>query len=387
MRPMPQVIVAGYIVRYPLAGNVLASLQYVLGFERLGCRTYFLEEHGPWPNSCFDPLAGRMSDDPHYGLGVLARVMEAHGLGDRWVYVDERRRCHGLDQRALGGLFAGADALVNVSGVNWLPEFAACPRRVFIDTDPGFTQFRLAGRSPADDWAHVRDHDLHFSYALNLGGADCAVPAVGLTWRPTRPPIVLGLWPVAAAPEGAAYTTVMNWQAYEPVTYDGVTYGQKDREFERFMDLPRRTPARLRVAVAGGPTPRDRLTAHGWEVEDAVARSLGVEDYQGFIRASRGEFTIAKHGYVAARTGWFGDRSASYLASGKPVVMQDTGFGTRLPLGDGLLAVGSVEEAVAALARVEADYAAHARGARAVAESCFASNAVLAEILEAAGIA
>jgi hypothetical protein len=313
--------------------------------------------------------------------------MRAHGLGDRWVYVDRERRHHGLDAAATASLLAAADCLVNVSGVNWLPEFRACRRRVFIDTDPGFTQFRLA-RSGAEPggWGDVRAHDLHFTYGANIGRPECPVPTGGLAWRPTHPPVVLDLWPVVGAAPDRPYTTVMNWQAYDNVEYGGVLYGQKDREFERFIDLPRRAPVSLAVAVAGAAAPRERLAAHGWQVRDGVAASTTIADYTDFIAASRGEFTVAKHGYVAARTGWFGDRSAAYLASGKPVVMQDTGFAAALGARDGLVAVSTVDEAVAAFARIEGDYAAHSGAARALAERWFASDVVLAEILEAAGL-
>jgi hypothetical protein len=231
----------------------------------------------------------------------------------------------------------------------------------------------------------MRAHDVFFSLGEHLGAPDCAVPTGGIRWRPTRQPILLDHW--AAPPAaGGAFTTVMSWRIDPPAPIvDGIVYGGKDVEFERFLALPRHTAAPLEVAIAGA-APRARIQAAGWHVVDAHAVSRTMADYRGYITGSRGELSIAKNAYVAPRTGWFSTRSAAYLAAGRPVILQDTGFSAHLPIGPGLHAFTTMAEAVAALDAVDRDYGAAARHAREVAVDCFAAERVCERLLvEAVG--
>src|SRR5262249_38272534 len=197
----------------------------------------------------------------------------------------------------------------------------------------------------------MRQHDVFFTLAEHLGEPDCLIPTCGVTWHPTRQPIVLADWPVTSAPDGV-FTTVMSWKIEPtPPTLGGRVYGGKDVEFERFMELPRHTPEALEVALSGA-APRARLGAAGWRVRDAYPVSATLDAYRDYLRSSRGECSVAKNVYVATRSGWFSTRSAAYLACGKPVVVQDTGFPAHVPTGPGVHAFRDTEEAVAALAAI-----------------------------------
>jgi hypothetical protein len=274
---------------------------------------------------------------------------------------------------------ASAAALINISGVNWIEEFARIPIRVLVDTDPGRTQFRGEGRP--------RDHNLHFTFGLNIGAPDCGVPSPGVNWRPTLQPIALDLWrPGSGA--GASFRTIMNWRSEPNIAWGGEVYGEKAESIASFIDLPSRTTAALELAVGAGATAEERrdFTRAGWTLVEANPISRGLGRYQRYLRGARGEWSVSKEIHTRARTGWFGDRSPCFLALGKPCVLQDTGFSRHLPVGEGLLAFRDLEEAVDALDRVEADYDRHARAARRLAEEHFDSDRVLGAILGAAGI-
>jgi hypothetical protein len=298
-----------------------------------------------------------------------------------------------MAEDALVRLCAGADLFLNVSGSCWLREpYRAARRKAYVDTDPGYSQARIAavdaGTADADTQFSVdliRRHDVFFTLAEHLGAADCLIPSCGLTWHATRAPIVAADWPVRAAPDGP-FTTVMSWKiAPHPPVLDGRAYGGKEVEFERFMDLPARTPEVLEVALAGA-APRERIAAAGWRVRDAHGVSRTMAAYRDYLGGSRGELSIAKNVYAATRSGWFSTRTASYLACGKPAVVQETGFSAHVPPGPGLHPFTTADEAVAALAAIRADYDRACEHARALAESAFAADRVCARILSDAGL-
>jgi hypothetical protein len=246
--------------------------------------------------------------------------------------------------------------------------------------DPFFTQ---VGRFGA--WL-LDDHHVHFSYGANIGCAGCTVPTVGIDWLPTVPPVVVDLWDGPGANANGAFTTIANWSAYGGVTHEGERYGQKDEEFLRLLDLPSHTSQTLELVLAGVPeSVRETLCRAGWSVRGA-GEPVGTEvpAYRAYIRTSRGELSAAKHAYVKTRSGWFSDRSVCYLAAGRPVVVQDTGFGDWLPIGRGVLAFSSVDEAADRLEQVNADYDAHRRAAHEIAVQVFAHDVVLPRLVEAA---
>lgn len=378
-----RIIVMGYIVRGPLGGMTWHHLNYVLGFASLGHDVYFIEDSDDWA-SCYDPSRQVTDTDPTFGLAYTHDVFTRVGFGDRWAYHDAHRaQWHGpLASRAVQ-LCRSADLVLNISGINPLRDWIApIPRRVLIDTDPVFTQIRHLADPAALDRARLHTHFLTFGENIPSPGYEA--PHDGLPWRATRQPLALEHWPSTPLPDHAAYTTVMQWDSYQERVHDGKSYGMKSRSFEHYLDLPRRIPVPMELAMGGG-APVDRLHHGGWGVRNSIDVSADPWSYQRYLQQSAGEFSIAKHGYVASRCGWFSERTACYLATGRPVVVQDTGFRGVLPVGEGLLAFSTPDEAVAAMHAVLADPQPHARAARRIAESHFSARVVLPRLLADVG--
>lgn len=370
------------MIRNPLAGNMLAYFQYVLGLHRLGHEVVYLEESG-WSYSCYDPLNGEYGDDPHPGLGAVRALFAAHGLDIPIVYVNrDSGLIHGAERGDLKGMLRATDLLLNLGGVCWLPEFHLCSRRALVDMDPLFTQIgRFGGEGM--DYYHA-----YFTYGANIGRPSCTVPTGGVDWVPTVPPVVPEVWQTVGrsqfSQEGV-FTTVASWSAYGATTYQGHRYGQKDEEFLRLLDLPRRTSQKLELALSGTSAEvAECLRAAGWRLRNGGEVSRDVRTYQSYIVGSRGEFSAAKHAYVRTRSGWFSDRSVCYLAAGLPVILQDTGFTDWLPSGRGVLAFSSLEEAASCLERVDAEYEAHRRAANEIAGATFGYRTVLPQLVDAA---
>jgi len=226
------------------------------------------------------------------------------------------------------------------------------------------------------------DFHVRFTYGENVGKPGCSMPTGGVEWKPTRQPVVLDLWPDTPGDASAPITSVINWFAYGDHKHNGQTFGQKDREFAAYFDLPARAGRKMELALASAPCEvRERLSAGGWEIIDPLRVTRDPRTYQEYLRRSAGEWCVAKHGYVSTRCGWFSDRSAGYLASGRPVVLQDTGFSEYLPCGNGLLPFKTPGEAVSALAALRDDYANHCRAAQRIAQEFFDSDQVLSEML------
>jgi hypothetical protein len=332
----------------------------------------------------YDPVAGGPSRDGAYNVSYLAGVLARFGLTGRWAYrPHERSGWFGLPDGRRQELLGSADLLVNVSGSLARPEdYRKVARLVYVDTDPVFTQLKMA-RHPRFR-ARVEGHDVHFSFGERVADT---MPATGQCWRGTRQPVLLSEWRTAT-PGRPVYTTVMNWTSYKSETYGGRTYGHKDVEFLRFLELPLLVAAAaLEVATAPGRTrhaPHRLLAEKGWRVVDAAQACPDLDSYRAYIESSRAEWSVAKNAYVQGRSGWFSERSACYLAAGRPVVVQDTGFSTVLPVGEGIVPFTTLEGAVAAIREVEADYPRHAKAARAIAEEYFDSAKVLTRLLEEA---
>lgn len=378
-----RVVVAGYIVRGPLGGMAWHHLQYVLGLARLGHDVAFVEDSDDYP-ACYDPECEEMTEDPSYGLRFARAAFARLGLGDRWAYHDAHvGHWRGPLAEEAESWCRNADVVLNVSGANPLrPWLLDAPVRVLIDTDPVFTQVRHLGDRAAR--REAERYTSFFTFGENFGRSGCTIPDDGFAWAPTRQPVVLDAWQVTQGRRRAPWTTVMQWQAYPPVEYEGARYGLKVDSFEPYANLPERTSEKLEIALGSAGAPRRRLRKIGWRVRDPHQPIRDPWAYQRYVRESKGEFSVAKHGYVASRSGWFSERSAAYLASGRPVVIQDTGFSEWMETGTGVVAINSPEEALAGLADVEARYEEHCRAARRICERYFDSAAVLGSLLERA---
>jgi hypothetical protein len=385
-----RIVLAGYVVRNPLGGYAWQAAHYLLGLQALGHEVWFYEDTAHYA-AAYNPHTNEFGEAYAYGIGAATDLFARLGLGERWVFSD---LVHGIEHGPAAGrstaLLREADLLVNLAGVNRIPpERRAGRPAVYVDIDPGWTQIRAAEgdqalRAILDEHAHL------FTFGENVGTPRSPLPTGGYTWHPTRQPVTLDLWADAGVP-GASYTTVGKWDARgRDLHWRGETYHWRKRtEWLRCLDLPARTGARFEVAmdvgnVAGDP---ELLAEHGWTVVDPLAVSADPWRYRDYLRASRGEFSVAKDLNVRLRSGWFSDRAACYLAAARPVVVQDTGFGDVLPLGPGLHAFGTVDEAAAAVRAIEADWPRASAHAAEVARECFAAERVLGTLLRLVGLA
>jgi hypothetical protein len=383
------VVVFGIAFLYPLAGVTWQFLHYLVGLRRLGFDPYYVEDSSRW---VYDPALGDFTPDPARNIAAVLPALQAHGFGDRWacrVHALDGR-CYGLPESRLRALYRDAVAMLNVTGAQEVrEEHLGGARRLYVETDPVASQLGVAEGDPKTI-EQLAAHDVLFTYGENLGRPDCGVPIERFTWQPTRQPVVLDFWPPAPPTEHAPYTTIATWRHQNDRVFRGETYyWSKEREFLKVLDLPRRCPAPIELALditPDAPQTEPLLREHGWRVVPAADVSRDVMVYRDYVRASRGEFTVAKDQNIRLRSGWFSDRSACYLAAGRPVVTQETGFSSILPTGRGLFGWLDEGEIVAAVDAIERDYAGNCRAAREIAAEYFAAETVLGSLMERAGL-
>src|SRR6185295_6230811 len=381
---MARIVLSSYLVRFPLGGYLSWVLQWLVGFDRLGHDVYFFEQSRRNSRACFDPLQNIMTTDCSFGIQALNQLLSRFNLQDRWSFVDADGNYRGMSRAEVESVFRSADVFIDMSAdlflggsEIWKEDISHAKRRVFVDGEPGHHQLlmwhaRGKGRT-------LPTYDCYYTVGANLSNDECTAPRIDRSWRHVFYPVVTDLFPVAAPPADAPFTTIMSWQAHDPVEWEGNTYGGKDLEFPKFADLPRNTSTQLEIAVAGKNVPRANLEAAGWRVRDSHNISSTFDLFMQYIERSRGEFSVCKNVFVALKTGWFGDRAAAYLASGRPVVMQDTGFSRHLPCGLGLFAVRTMEEAAAAFDSIESQYPRHSRAAREIAHEHLEASKVLSK--------
>lgn len=384
----PKVVVFGTMCRDPVAGMVWLYLQHLLGLEQLGYETYYVEWHGRWVPNPMDA-----SEDAHVPRVLIGDVMRRFSLADRWIcradHLGEGRTFGGLPPEKLPRLYTEAEAIINVTGSHFIEdEQLACPRRVYLETDPGIPQVKLHAGNP-DTWRLVRGHTHNFTWAQNFAHPDCLLPATDLQYWPTRQPVVPELWEGINGASRGRFTTIAKWRKKgKDIEFAGDLYRwSKDLEFLKVLQLPQRSAQPLELALSGiDPDDRTMLTRYGWRVVDAVPVSSSLGNYRRYIQDSRGEFSIVKDQYRRLRTGWFSDRSVCYLAAGRPVVLQDTGFSNVLPTGEGLFTFQTVDDILAAFAAIASDYARHSRAAREIAHEYFDARKVMGDLLEKIGL-
>ena len=380
------IIVAGSLAQRPhIGGHTWVFLQYLLGFRRLGWDVLFVDRLEP--EMCVDADGEPTGLRSSVNLSYLAEVMERFGLGERWsLLYDGGSEVAGRSRAEVVDMARRSALLLNVMGFLDDEEIlAAAPMRAFLDIDPGFGQI----------WQELglhqtfQGHDRYVTIGERIGAADCRVPTCGIDWVTTKPPVELSEWPVQAE-RGSAFTTVASWRgAFGPLEYEGRTYGLRVHEFRRFFELPDRTSARFEVALDIDDAEVDdlaQLEANGWKLVDPREVAGDPWRYREYVQRSAAELMVAKNLYVDTRNGWFSDRSACYLASGRPVLAQDTGLDGLVPSGEGLLTFSTLEEAVAGVEEITGDYERHSRAARAIAEEHFAAERVLPRLLEKLGV-
>jgi hypothetical protein len=376
------VVVCGCAGALPLAGVALHYLQYCLGLRDMGIEVSYLEEitdYWPYHPDTFEP-----DEQASYTVPWLRELFDAFDLP--WAYRDPLGRYHGATEAEVVDRCSKADLILNVSGAhNPIAHHKLAKALAYVDTDPGFIQVKAEQEPTTRSW--LEGHDLLFTFAEAMGSPTCRIPDGGYDWKTTRQPVYLPFWDEVTAPPGPTYTTVMNWKAYAPVEWNGEVWGQKDAEFPVVRPLPSGLPGvDLELALGGKDAPRAELADEGWTISDPIEATRTVWRFRDYIAGSRAELTIAKQCYVRSGSGWFSERSANYLAAGRPVIAQDTGWAAHVPTGPGLLPFRTTDEAEQAVRAVEADPIGHAQGARRTAAEYFDSQLVLAELLSTAGV-
>ncbi len=383
--PRLTIFLSGMIAADPYQGGATwAVLQYLLGLRRLGHTVVFVE---PVQEASLRPSGSPLATSVN--ATYFRTVMEQFGLeSSAALLLAGTQQTVGLSFTQLRRLAEKTDVLLNISGLLTEKELSeAIAVRVYLDLDPGFIQL----------WQSVQGINMRFeghTHFVTIGQAigqpDCPVPTCGRTWLTTPQPMVLSFWPVTDQPPRHGFTTVGNWRGYGSIEHQGIFYGQKAHSLRPFMSLPTRTKETFRLALAihpGETKDLAALAAHGWELADPAQVAGTPDAYQHFIQSSKGEFGLAKSGYVASRCGWFSDRSICYLAAGRPVLAQDTGFERFLPTGTGLLSFADIDGVLAGLEMVNRDYPRHANAARRIAEEFFDSDKVLTRLLQLLGAA
>lgn len=376
------IIVSGAIGRCcGMGGLAWVYMQYLAGLRELGHDVYYLEDcgEGSW---VYNWDLQETVTDLRYPASYVTDCLDGIGLAGKWIY-RAGDDCEGISIADFSDICAQADLMImhTVPITVWRPEYDLPRRRTFIDVDPGFSQMMLANG----------DRDLHyavdrcervFTIGQRFGAPDCPVPDAGREWLKTRPPVFLPDWPQVSEGTGEFFTSVMQWRGFKDISFNGFDYGQKDKEYPKFIDLPQKTSQPFLIGVIGAPP--DLLSQHGWTAISGEDTARTPWTYRKFIQDSRAEFGVAKHGYVSMRSGWFSDRSVCYLASGRPVLLQDTGQSDWLPVGEGIFIFSDQTEALQGVDAINADYELQRQQARRIAKEYFSTDHVLTALLDQA---
>ena len=381
------IVVYHLSVQLPFAGIIWQLLHHLIGFQRLGFDVNYLEDTGGW---VYDAVGETFISDPTRNLTVVTTALARHGFRGSVGFRDKSGEYLGISTAECIRLLRDADAVINLCGaLDPAEEHANARCLIYLGTDPGQFQVKLQQRDPKT-MRCVAAHKLFFTYAWNLGGADCLLPTGGLQWKPTRPPIVLDYWaPFAGLPDSGIFTTIGTWENMgRDIEIGGEPYSWSKRiNFLKMASVPDQSDQTIELAtnLRSGPD-YEQMKSAGFRIRSAIPLSLDADEYRKYIGLSRGEFTVAKDVVARTRSGWFSDRSACYLASGRPVVTQRTGFEQTLPTGAGLFHFDNAQEAAAAIRSINSDYLRHCRAAREIAGEYFDAAKLLKQIAEAAGL-
>jgi hypothetical protein len=380
-------VVAGALANKPWNGGAAwTRLSFVLGLRRLGCDVVFVEEIAP--DTCVDTDGRPAALEDSTNAAFFWHVVHRFGLDGRAALIDEATgRSLGMDTDDVVAAAEDAVVLVNLSGhLRSRRILDAVQRRVFVDLDPGYTQ---AWHDAGID-VNLAAHHVFFTVGANIGTPACSIPTDGIRWQAMCQPLVLEEWPAVPAPDAPRFTTVGSWRgAYGPVTIGGATYGAKGREFRKLAPLPRHVDARFEAALDIHPADaRDRelMESNGWSLTDPTRVARDPDTFRDYVQESWAECSVAQSVYAQTRSGWLGDRTIRYLATGRPALVQDTGLARILPVGDGLLPFATLEEAQAGAREIQRNYEAHAWAARELAERYFDSDTVLSDMLDRARV-
>jgi hypothetical protein len=385
---MALVIVSGALANKPFnGGNAWSRLSWISGFKRLGFEVCFIEQLGR--NGCVDSTGAPCAFGQSVNLAYFRKTMSEYGLSNASALIySEGEEVEGLPLIRLSSIAQDACLLFNMCGHLSLVEIKHKVRcKLFYDDDPGFTQFWQAANNPG---ARLGGHDFYFTIGENIGRPDCPIPTGDIEWRHTRAPVVLENWPRVAQTTLDRFTTVASWRgAYGPVQHEGKTYGLKVHEFRKYIDAPRRSGHAFEIALQIHTADRkdlEALLAAGWRISDPQKVADSPKAFRRFVQTSGAEFSVAQGIYVDTQSGWFSDRTVRYLASGKPALVQDTGFSRNYPVGEGLLAFTNLGEVIDGAQRIVRDYKLHCIAARDLAEEYFDSTKVIKRLVNEVGL-
>ena len=383
---MTRVVVSGAIAnKYRNGGAIWTRLSWALAFRQLGMDVFFIEQLDP--AAAVDEAGQRVAFSDCAPARRFDRVMRDFQLAQSSaLLLGDGEQILGASRNDLGDVAAEADVLINITGhleTEWL--FRRFRKRVYVDLDPGYTQF---WHQAGVDGARLAGHHLFFTVGQNIGTPRCSIPTSGIEWRPTRQPVLLDEWPVSTVAASDRFTTIASWRGpYGVVNRGGATLGPKAHEFRKLLDVPRLCPEQtfeIALDIHGADrADREALVDHGWQLVDPAVVAGDPAAFRRYVQGSAAEFSAAQSIYVQTGSGWLGDRTVRYLASGKPAVVQDTGIGANYPTGEGLLTFRTNQEAAACVRDVASDYARHCRAARRLAEQYFDARLVAADLLQA----
>jgi glycosyltransferase involved in cell wall biosynthesis len=390
MKPK-RIIVMGFMGSMPIAGVIWQHIHYIVGLQRLGHTVYYIEDSARYP---YDPEIFEFTSNFDYAAKILRRLGREFDFHNRWAfcarYLDHAPTA-GLPLNRIRRLYREADAILNICGAQeFNADLSANDRIIYVESDPGVEQIKIDKRVRSTVEYIGRHHAL-FTFGENVGTRKFPVPLRGFKWLPTRQPIVTDFWEISSALRaGAIFTSVANWSTSgkKDITWRGERYlWSKSREFIRFVSAPKKAgePFELATEITS-KTLRNRFLRNDWLLRSPREMSADYDLYRSYIQGSKGEFTVAKDQYVRLNTGWFSDRSACYLAAGRPVITQETGFSRYYGQAGGLFAFKSLEEIAEAVHEINADYATHSRAARRVAREFFEATKVLKCLLDRAGV-
>ena len=377
-----KILVLGYIVRGPIAGMSWHHIQYVLGLNALGHDVCYYVDSGESPYCCYHPPTGITNSNPGYGLSYLKNIFEQLELQNPWAYFDYHQNkwySNKINSKVLKT--SPFDLLINLSASNPLRDWmSTIPVRVLIDTDPVFTQIRNL-QDPARKLLTSK-HNIFFTFGENIHSSVCQIPKDGFKWQATRQPIQLENWMNQNKNHNGKFTNIMQWESYPSLEFNEIRYGLKSDSFWPYLDLPKRTRQQLEIALGSPSAPRKVLRDNSWSLINPLDVSEDLWKYRKYIQHSKAEFSISKEAYVKTQSGWFSERSACYLASGRPVLTQETGFSKNIETGIGLLSYRTINEALNSIDEINSNYNKHCKKAREIATEYFNAQTILDSLLE-----
>ena len=376
-----RILVMGYLIRGPIAGMTWHHVQYLLGLQSLGHQISYYEDSGDTLYSCYNPETSITDQNPVYGLNYLTRLFDKLKLNIKWAYYDANlSKWHGKNSEEFSNNQIDFDLLINLSASNPIRDWMQhVPIRALIDTDPLFTQIRNL-QDPTRNTLTL-SHNKLFSFGENIHLSNCNIPDDGFHWLPTRQPIVLDLWENFYSIKEERFTSIMQWKSYASLEYKGVKYGLKSDSFSCIEKIPLKSHCKFEMALGGEDVPRKGLREKNWILINPLEVSKNPWNYQKYIQHSKGELSVAKHGYVVSNSGWFSERSACYLASGRPVITQETGFSNWMETGTGVMGFKDEKQALDALEMVNSNYKSHCQKALELAHEYFDAKKILKQLI------